>query len=126
MTSEARAELLTRAYELFNARRVDELLVTMTDDVEWPNVAAGTTLTGRDEIRAYWLEQLSRSSPNVTLVGLADAGDDVVAEVDQVVLDLEGNTIRPRTTVFHRYTFRGDLVCRMRVFSDRDDATGPS
>lgn len=49
-------------------------------------------------------------------------GQDLVAEIDQRIVDLNGSPLLPPAVVFHRYTFAGDLVSRMVVFSDRDTA----
>jgi hypothetical protein len=50
------------------------------------------------------------------------SGDDLVAVVDQQVFDLRGEPLAPSTVVFHRYTFDGDLVRRMVVFNDLNEA----
>lgn len=42
--------------------------------------------------------------------------------VDQRITDLEGSLLVPPAVVFHRYTFAGDLVRRMVVFTDADQA----
>jgi ketosteroid isomerase-like protein len=114
--------VLERAYRLFNDRRVDELLALMTDDVEWPDVAKGTTLHDKGAIRRYWSDQFATSSPQVTPTGFTETGDDLVAVIDQRILDREGLPLVPPAVVFHRFTFAGDLISRMVVFSDRDSA----
>jgi ketosteroid isomerase-like protein len=118
-----RRSLLERAYERFNARDIDALLAMMSDDVEWPDVAQGQVLRTKDAIRSYWEAQFAVANPVVTPTGFIDVDDDLVAVVDQVVLDFEGNAVVPRATVFHRYSFDGDLVRRMVVFTERHQAT---
>lgn len=122
MNTSERIVVLERAYRLFNDRRVDELLALMTDDVEWPDVADGTTLHDKNAIRRYWSGQFATSRPQVTPTGFIEVGQDLVAEIDQRVLDLNGSPLVPPAVVFHRYTFAGDLVSRMVVFPDRDTA----
>jgi hypothetical protein len=117
-----RVLVLESAYRLFNDRRVDELLAMMTDDVEWPDVANGTTLHDKGAIRRYWSDQFATSNPQVTPSGFIETGDDLVAVIDQRILDRDGLPLVPPAVVFHRYTFVGDLVSRMVVFSDRDSA----
>ena len=51
-------------------------------------------------------------------------GGDLVAIVKQRTLDHHGEVLAPPTIVFHRYTFKSDLVSRMVVFADRESATG--
>jgi hypothetical protein len=120
-TSE-RIAVLEHAYRLFNDRRVDELLAMMTDDVEWPDVANGTTLPDKGAIRRYWAGQFATASPQVTPTGFIEVGHDLVAVIDQRIMDLRGSPLVPPAVVFHRYTFAGDLVSRMVVFTDREAA----
>jgi ketosteroid isomerase-like protein len=117
-----RQALLKHAYRLFNDRQIDALFALMTDDVEWPDVANGAVLHGKDEIRPYWEGQFRVADPRVVPIDFIQAGDDVVAVVDQRVLDFNGQTLAGPTVVFHRYTFAGDLVRRMVVFVDREAA----
>jgi hypothetical protein len=119
-----RTALLSRAYERFNARQVDELLAMMSDDVEWPDVANGGVLRDKALIRSYWAGQFAVADPRVTPVDFIEVGDEVVVVVEQEILALDGSVLVPGATVFHRYAFDGDLVRRMRVFADRDEALG--
>ena len=108
-------ELLRRAYRSFNARDIDALLRDMTDDVDWPNVAAGTRIVGHDAVRAYWEGQLAVADPRVEPVGFCtdDTGRTVVT-VHQEVRDLDGVVLQAGE-VEHVYTFRDGKVARMDV-----------
>src|SRR6202035_2288473 len=110
------AAFLERAYQLFNQRDVDALFRMMTDDVEWPDVAHSAVLRGKEAIRPYWEAQFAVSDPTVRPTAFIEAGDDLVAVVDQRIHDLQGRPLAPPMVVFHRYTFDGDLVRRMIVF----------
>jgi ketosteroid isomerase-like protein len=116
------AAILERAYKLFNDRDVDALLSMMTDDVEWPDVANWEVLHGKEAVRLYWEGQFTVTDPRVRPIAFIPAGDDLVAVINQRILDRQGQLLMPTALVFHRYTFHGDLVCRMVVFSDRDQA----
>src|ERR1051326_8660890 len=85
--------VLRQAYRLFNDRQIDDLLALMTDDVEWPDVANGAVLHGKDEIRPYWEGQFAVADPRVVPIEFMPAGDDVVVVVDQRVLDLQGQSL---------------------------------
>jgi hypothetical protein len=61
-------------------------------------------------------------APRVTPTGFTETGDDLVAVIDQRILDREGLPLVPPAVVFHRFTFAGDLISRMVVFSDLDSA----
>ena len=122
MDASERIDFLDRAYRLFNDRHVDHLLAMMTDDVEWPDVARATILHGKDAVRRYWNAQFAAADPRVVPTRFIEAGDDLVAVVEQRVLDLQGKVVAPTTIVFHRYTFAGGLIRRMAVFADADQA----
>ena len=117
-----RIELLRRAYRLFNDRQIEPLLAMMSEDVEWPDVARGTVLHGKDAIRRYWEAQFASADPRVSPTRFIEAGDELIAVIDQRVFDLGGNALAPPTVVFHRYSFAGDRIRRMRVFTDADEA----
>jgi tellurite resistance-related uncharacterized protein len=117
-----RSILLEQAYRLFNDRQIGALLEMMTDDVEWPNVANATVLHGKDAIRSYWEAQFAVADPQVRPTDFLPAEDDLVAVVEQRILDLQGQPLVEPTIVFHCHTFANDLVCRMVVFTDREEA----
>lgn len=117
-----REAILERAYLLFNARDVNALLAMMTDDIEWPDVANGVVLRDKDAIRSYWEGQFAVADPQVQPTEFIPVEDDLVAVVDQRVLDRRGEPITEPTVVFHRYSFRDELVRRMVPFHDRREA----
>ncbi len=116
---------LERAYRHFNERRIDELMAMMADDVQWPDVANGTVLEGKAAISRYWEAQFAVADPIVTPTDFFPVGGELVAVINQRILDLKGELLAPPSTVFHRYTFRHDLVSRMVVFVDREAAKTP-
>ena len=95
-------------------RDIEGALTMLTPDVEWPNVAEGRVLHGRDEVRAYWTAQFAAIDPHVEPTAIAEQGDTVVVTVHQVVRDLEGAVLHD-SMVTHTYTFKGDLVASMHV-----------
>jgi len=121
-----RRALLERAYELFNAGEVEALLAMMTDDVEWPDVANGLVLRDKRAIRSYWEGQFAVANPQVRPTDFLPVEDDLVAVIDQRLLDLGGQPIAPPAVVFHRYSFEDQLVRRMVYFSDRREAVEPA
>jgi ketosteroid isomerase-like protein len=122
MDTSERIAFLRDAYRLFNAREIDALLQMMIDDVEWPDVANSAVLHGKQAIRSYWQAQFAAADPHVDPLDFIEAGDDLVVAVDQRIADLESRPLAVPAVVFHRYTFDGDLVRRMVLFTDRDAA----
>ena len=121
-----RTEFLESAYRLFNNRDIDALFDMMTEHVEWPDVANSAVIHGKDAIRSYWEGQFAIADPKVKPTAFIPVGDDLVAAIDQRVFDLQGQLLVGPAVVFHRYTFDGDLICRMVVFTDRDEAVTES
>ena len=103
-------------YVAFNARELDRRLDWLTEDVDWPNVAAGTRVQGRDAVRRYWDEQLGVIDPRVTPIGFRDEGGQTVVTVRQTIRDLGGNVLSEES-VEHVYSFRDGKVARMDVRS---------
>jgi ketosteroid isomerase-like protein len=117
-----RVALLRRAYGAFDRREIEAVLALLTPDVEWPNVLAGTTLRGRDAVRAYWVGQFETLDPRVEPEAFVPLGQDgVVAAVHQVVRDRDGHLLSD-SRVAHAYTFRGELAARMAVYPTVDAA----
>jgi len=94
----------------------------MVDDARWPDVANGVELKGKPAIRRYWEAQFARTQPKVVPTEFFDAGDDVIATVDQRIFDLDGTLLVGPAVVFHRYSFRTSLVSRMTFHQRREDA----
>ncbi|MFI6014823.1 nuclear transport factor 2 family protein [Streptomyces sp. NPDC051243] len=115
---EAQEALLRRMYEVFSTDERESFMQRcLAPDVDWPNVAGGVRLHGREAVRAYWARQFASGHPLVRLEGLhrdADA-EAVVATVRPGVRDASGERWAEET-VEHVYRFDGDgLVTRMDV-----------
>ena len=108
-------ELLTVAYDRFNARDMEGVLQTMHADVDWPNGMEGGRVHGQDGVRDYWTRQWGMINPHVEPGGFKtdEAGDTVVA-VHQVVRDLEGKVLVDQM-VDHVYRIENGLIRRMEI-----------
>ena len=112
-------ELLKRIYDRFNARDIDSVLSSLTDDVTWANGMDGGHVHGREAVRAYWTRQWAMVSPHVEPVVFHRTADgSIIAEVRQTVRDLEGKPLEGQThglrdkTVGHVFRLReGKVVC---------------
>lgn len=110
-----REDLLKKAYDLFNARKADELLQLMTPDVRWPNGWEGGYVNGREEVKAYWTRQWKEIDPHVEPRSFKHTnGNEVEVLVAQTVKDLQGNLLS-HGEVKHLYTFDGTVVSEMQI-----------
>jgi len=108
-------EILTKAYEAFNARDIDTVLTYMHPDVDWANGMEGGRVHGHEGVRAYWTRQWGLIDPHVEPMGFGMEKDGrIVVDVHQVVRDLAG-TILSDTMVKHVYMMREGLVERMDI-----------
>ena len=108
-------EILTKAYEAFNARDIDTVLTYMHPGVDWANGMEGGRVYGHEGVRAYWTRQWGLIDPHVEPRGLGmEEEGRIVVDVHQVVRDLAG-TILSDTMVKHVYVMREGLVERMDI-----------
>lgn len=115
MVDPAVVELLHRTYAAFNARRVEDVLATLSPRVDWPDMVEHARIHGHDQVREYWLRQFAQVDPRVEPGSMAVGPDGrVVVNVRQVVRTLDGDLLADRL-VQHVYTIDGGLVERMDV-----------
>lgn len=106
-------ELIAHVYQAFNERRVDDVLVRMTDTVSWPKASEGGRAVGKQEIRDYWSRQWREFDPRVDPVEIAVCPDGRIrVRVLQVVRSLSGELLF-EGEVMHLYTLTGGLIERM-------------
>jgi ketosteroid isomerase-like protein len=112
-------KILTGAYSDFNARRMDAVLASMTDDVVWPNGMEGGYVYGHEGVREYWTRQWSMVDPHVEPTSIEqDAQGRWVVEVRQVVRSLAGNEagqVLVDKMVRHAYRLRDGLIAGMDI-----------
>ena len=114
--------VLKTMYERFNARDIDGVLASLTDDVAWANGMDGGYVQGREGVREYWTRQWAIVSPRVDPVRFAAAQDgSIVVEVHQSVRDLQGKPLHDQThgltdkTVGHVFHFQDGKVTRFDI-----------
>jgi len=123
MTFEERVAVLQRTYDAFNRRDIDRALSVLDAEVEWPNVLEQKVIHGRQGVLQYWRRQFQLIDSQVTPTDFSQHGDLVIVNVRQVVRDPENNQVREQAVV-HAYTFRGDLILRMQVYTTPGEARG--
>jgi len=108
-------EILTMAYRDFNARKLEDVVARMTEDVAWPNGWEGGYVHGHAGVRDYWTRQWAVLDPHVEPISIEeDADGRWIVEVHQVVKDLGGQVLAD-TTVRHAYRLRQGLIERMEI-----------
>lgn len=106
---------LERLYERFNARDIDAVLASLTDDVDWPNGWEGGYVRGHEEVRDYWTRQWAEIDGTVTPESFSAQPDGRIdVAVHQVVKNLDGELLED-TIVHHVYRFRDDQVEHMEI-----------
>jgi ketosteroid isomerase-like protein len=119
---DADVKILERLYDRFNARDIDGVLVALTEDVAWANGMEGGHVHGHEAVRDYWTRQWAMVSPRVEPVGFARTADGaILAEVLQIIRDLEGRPLEGQThglkdkTVGHVFRLRDGKVARFDI-----------
>ena len=113
MTSEI--EFIKGLYERFNARDIEALLSTMSEDVVWANGMDGGYVRGRDGVRDYWTRQWATIDPRVDPMDVSVASNgEIFVEVEQVIRDLDGQLLGQRR-VGHVFRVEGGLIRRFDI-----------
>jgi ketosteroid isomerase-like protein len=113
MTSEI--EFIKRLYERFNARDIEALLSSMSEDVVWANGMEGGYVHGRDGVRDYWTRQWAMISPRVDPIDVSVGSvGEILAEVQQVVHDLNGQLLAHKMVV-HVFLVEGGMIKRFDI-----------
>lgn len=110
-------ELITQAYQAFNARDIDAVLGLLHTDVHWPNGWEGGYVNGHNEVRSYWLRQWQEINPVVTPVSFRDMPDGRIdVDVHQRITDLRGNVLVDGL-IKHSYTVEDGKIKQMDIES---------
>jgi len=108
-------QILTTAYQTFNARDIEGVLSLMHPDVDWPNGMEGGRLHGHREVRDYWTRQWSVVNPHVEPVSFEeDSAGRTIVDVHQVVRDQAENILVDQI-VRHIYTIHDGLIQHMEI-----------
>src|SRR5437868_15118688 len=108
-------DLIKKAYNAFNERKIDEALSTMQPNVQWSKAWEGGYISGHDEIKQYWTRQWKEINPNVEPTGFNERQNgSVEVAVHQKVKDLQGKTVFDGM-VKHIYTFEDGLIKTMDI-----------
>jgi hypothetical protein len=108
-------ELLKLLYDRFNARDMETVLTAMHEDVIWANGMEGGYVHGRDGVRSYWTRQWAMIDPHVEPFEFSSGSNgEIVVEVHQVVLDLQGKVLVDQI-VGHIFQIENGMVKRFDI-----------
>jgi ketosteroid isomerase-like protein len=111
----AEIELLQRVYAAFNRREIENVLVDMHPEVDWPNGMEGGRVLGTAAVRDYWKRQFESLDPRVEPQRFTTEADGRIAvEVHQVVHDKTGKLLVDQM-VQHVYKIRDGLIRSMEI-----------
>ncbi len=117
-TTEARRDLLRRAYAAYNAQDAAALAELVGDDVDWPDGGDGR-LHGRAEVHAYWTEQWTRTRTHDEPLDFDDVDDGRSAvRIRQVVRALDGSLVSTGDFL-HLLRVDGGLIRRLDIIAPR-------
>lgn len=107
--------ILENAYDAFNRRDTDSVLILMAENVHWPNGWEGGYVEGKDAVKAYWQRQWQEIDPIVSPTSYKEIQPGKVAVmVHQVVKDRDGNLLSDGF-VRHIYFFENELILKMEI-----------
>jgi hypothetical protein len=108
-------DLLQSAYDAFNERDLDFLLLLLHPDVDWANGMEGGRVRGHAGVREYWTRQWDLIDPVVKPLRFELLPDGrILAHVRQVVRDLDGNVILDQM-IQHIYLLDGAQIVSMHI-----------
>jgi len=107
--------LLRRVYAAFNLRDIEQVLASMSPDVDWPNGMEGGRVLGTAAVRDYWTRQFAVLDPRVDPEAFTTEPDGrIVVDVHQVVHDKSGRLLVDQM-VKHVYKIREGLIRSMEI-----------
>lgn len=107
--------ILQQAYDAFNRRNIDEVLLLMNADVHWPNGWEGGYVQGHEAVKNYWTRQWKELNPVVAPLSFTENADgQIEVLVHQVVKEVNGNLLFDGM-VKHVYTFDKEKIERMEI-----------
>ena len=101
-------------YKNFNDRKIELVIVNMTEDVKWANGMEGGYVYGHDGVKEYWTRQFAMVSSKVTPLEFDTEGEAVKIKVHQVVHDLNGKLLADEF-VQHFFLLRNNKVSEFNI-----------
>jgi ketosteroid isomerase-like protein len=125
--SQENVERLRVAFEDFLARKSDFGAELLDPDVEWdasepPVFDLSAIYRGPEGVRQYWRQWLGAWESVQFEYELIDAGDRVVALIDQRMRGRSSGIDVPLGKYAHVYTFKHGLIIHWKLYARQSDA----
>ena len=125
--SQENVEMVRAAFEAFLAGRSDFGVELLGPDVEWdasdlPAPDIGGVYRGPEGVRQFWREWLAAWETVQFDYRLVDAGDRVLALIDQRMRGRSTGIEVPFGEYAHVYTFRDGLIVHWKVYMRQSEA----
>jgi ketosteroid isomerase-like protein len=125
--SQETVELLRHAFERFLAGRSDFGVDLLDPEVEWdatetPVPDAAQVYRGVEGVQQYWRDWLAAWESVQFEYELLDAGDHVVALIDQRMVGRSSGVEVALGKYAHLYTFRGHLIVHWKAYRSQSEA----
>jgi len=101
-------------YKHFNKRKIELVIESLTDDVQWANGMEGGYVYGHEGVRNYWTRQFTMIKPTVTPLEINIEGGKAKVKVHQVVHDLNGDLLLD-TIVYHFFFLKENKIERFEI-----------
>jgi ketosteroid isomerase-like protein len=120
-------ELLRNAFERFLAGRSDFGVELLDPEVEWdatetPVPDAAQVYRGVEGVQQYWRDWLAAWETVQFEYQLIDAGDHVVALIDQRMVGRSSGVEVSLGKYAHLYTFKAGLIVHWKAYRSQSDA----
>lgn len=110
------ADIVRTAYERFNDKDFDAVLVWFGPDAElWDTLKPGAVIRGRDAIRELWTARFDSAAAHFVVDELLEMGDVVLASVHFQAYTQNGASFGRQVHALYRFTFRDDLVVSLEA-----------
>ncbi len=102
-------------YRAFNTRRIDTVLASLVENVDWPNGMESGRIQGKANVREYWLRQWKEIDPLVEPIEISTmANGEIKVRVHQLVRDHTGHILMD-LQLLHVYRIEHGLISRMEI-----------
>ncbi|MBV4358952.1 nuclear transport factor 2 family protein [Pinibacter aurantiacus] len=110
-------------YQLFNDRKIEEIVAHMDEDVKWANAMDGNFVYGPEAVREYWTKQFEVISSKVKPLTIEVENGVVKVHVHQVVHDVNGALLADQVRD-HYFRLKNDKIIEFGIRENEIDDAG--